>query len=208
MSGHRPPHRRGERPQGKRPSPNTPLPPHAEKRLRELESQEDPLSLAEEISKESRFSAQELTPPNRKSDARPSDQLSLAELQRLSDEQLSLQAAKEHVETTGLQRRDVIFQILKLRLKNNGLMFGEGTLEILPDGFGFSEAAAPSTSLVQTTSTFRPARFGVFACRQEPQLPVRFAPRKKTSGTLLCCEWRPSTITIRNDGTRQSSLMN
>ena len=30
-----------------------------------------------------------------------------------------------------------MFRILKERVKLNGLMFGEGTLEILPDGFGF-----------------------------------------------------------------------
>jgi len=38
---------------------------------------------------------------------------------------------------TGLKKQDLIFKILKERTKLNGLMFGEGTLEILPDGFGF-----------------------------------------------------------------------
>src|SRR5437762_1992177 len=38
---------------------------------------------------------------------------------------------------SGLKKQDLIFQILKERVKQNGLMFGEGTLEILPDGFGF-----------------------------------------------------------------------
>jgi transcription termination factor Rho len=41
------------------------------------------------------------------------------------------------VDITGLKRQDLIFRILKERTKLNGLMFGEGTLEILPDGFGF-----------------------------------------------------------------------
>ena len=40
-------------------------------------------------------------------------------------------------EITGLKKQDLIFRILKERVKLNGLMFGEGTLEILPDGFGF-----------------------------------------------------------------------
>ena len=40
-------------------------------------------------------------------------------------------------EFTGLKKQDLIFKILKERTKLNGLMFGEGTLEILPDGFGF-----------------------------------------------------------------------
>src|SRR5438128_4133151 len=37
----------------------------------------------------------------------------------------------------GLKKQDLIFRILKERVKQNGLMFGEGTLETLPDGFGF-----------------------------------------------------------------------
>ena len=36
-----------------------------------------------------------------------------------------------------MKKQDLIFKILKERVKLNGLMFGEGTLEILPDGFGF-----------------------------------------------------------------------
>ncbi|HQR43453.1 MAG TPA: transcription termination factor Rho [Gemmatales bacterium] len=40
-------------------------------------------------------------------------------------------------EYTGMKKQDLIFKILKERVKQNGLMYGEGTLEILPDGFGF-----------------------------------------------------------------------
>ncbi len=52
--------------------------------------------------------------------------------------QLIEQARKENLEEiTGIKKQDLIFKILKERVKLNGLMFGEGTLEILPDGFGF-----------------------------------------------------------------------
>ena len=37
----------------------------------------------------------------------------------------------------GIKKQDLIFRILKERVKLNGLMYGEGTLEVLPDGFGF-----------------------------------------------------------------------
>ncbi len=37
----------------------------------------------------------------------------------------------------GQKKQDLIFQILRSRIRQNGLMFGEGVLEILPDGFGF-----------------------------------------------------------------------
>src|SRR3989337_1311010 len=50
----------------------------------------------------------------------------------------SEQAWRENLaEISGVKKQDLIFRILKERVKLNGLMFGEGTLEILPDGFGF-----------------------------------------------------------------------
>lgn len=62
----------------------------------------------------------------------------IAELQRMTMQQLLATARKEGlVDYTGLKKQDLIFKILKERTKLNGLMFGEGTLEILPDGFGF-----------------------------------------------------------------------
>ncbi len=37
----------------------------------------------------------------------------------------------------GLKKQDLIFKILQAQAEKNGLVFGEGVLEILPDGFGF-----------------------------------------------------------------------
>ncbi|MEX0819980.1 MAG: transcription termination factor Rho, partial [Pirellulaceae bacterium] len=62
----------------------------------------------------------------------------IAELQRLSMADLIEEARKENVkDVAGMKKQDLIFRILKERVKMNGLMYGEGTLEILPDGFGF-----------------------------------------------------------------------
>jgi transcription termination factor Rho len=62
----------------------------------------------------------------------------ITELQQMTMQQL-LKTAKEEglTDFVGLKKQDLIFKILKERVKQNGLMFGEGTLEILPDGFGF-----------------------------------------------------------------------
>src|SRR5262249_434610 len=65
-------------------------------------------------------------------------EIHIAELQRMTMQQLLAQARKEGLtDYTGLKKQDLIFKILKERTKLNGLMFGDGTLEILPDGFGF-----------------------------------------------------------------------
>ena len=62
----------------------------------------------------------------------------IAALQRMTMKELLDLARTERIsEYTGLKKQDLIFRILKERTKMNGLMFGEGTLEILPDGFGF-----------------------------------------------------------------------
>jgi len=64
--------------------------------------------------------------------------INVAALQRMTMKELIDLAKEEQVlEIAGLKKQDLIFRILKERTKMNGLMFGEGTLEILPDGFGF-----------------------------------------------------------------------
>jgi transcription termination factor Rho len=65
-------------------------------------------------------------------------EIHLTELQRMTMPQLIAAARTEGIaEYTGLKKQDLIFKILKERVKHNGLMYGEGTLEVLPDGFGF-----------------------------------------------------------------------
>src|SRR5437868_3558995 len=64
----------------------------------------------------------------------------ITELQHMTMVQLQKLAKDEELpreEWVGLKKQDLIFKILKERVKQNGLMFGEGTLEVLPDGFGF-----------------------------------------------------------------------
>lgn len=38
---------------------------------------------------------------------------------------------------SGLKKQDLIFKLLQAQTEKDGLIFGEGVLEILPDGFGF-----------------------------------------------------------------------
>ena len=62
----------------------------------------------------------------------------IADLQRLSMKELVALAKETKIpDFSVLKKQDLIFKILKERTKNAGLMFGDGTLEVLPDGFGF-----------------------------------------------------------------------
>ena len=65
-------------------------------------------------------------------------ELHLTELQQMTVAELHEVAKKESLsDYTGLKKQELIFKILKQRIQQDGLMYGEGVLEILPDGFGF-----------------------------------------------------------------------
>src|SRR5262245_14434398 len=99
---------------------------------RQIEAEGEPISLAEEIAEEAGSGEVAHEKLDGKGD------IHIAELQKLTMPQLIEEARKENLpEIAGIKRQDLIFKLLKERVKMNGLMFGEGTLEILPDGFGF-----------------------------------------------------------------------
>lgn len=64
--------------------------------------------------------------------------LYIKDLQQMDVSALHKIAQDEGIQDyVGLKKQDLIFQILRSRVRQNGMMFGEGVLEILPDGFGF-----------------------------------------------------------------------
>lgn len=70
-----------------------------------------------------------------KSGEKPMDVVSL---KKMKISELQKMAHKFKIENVaGLKRQDLIFKILQGQAQQSGLMFGEGVLEILEDGFGF-----------------------------------------------------------------------
>ncbi len=63
---------------------------------------------------------------------------------KLKDKKIDelMQMAKEFKidGAAGMRKQELIFALLQAQIEKNGLIFGEGTLEILPDGFGFLRA--------------------------------------------------------------------
>ena len=99
------------------------------------DSEDKPLSIAEEIATEVDADDIEV---RKRYDLLKQNDTKIAELQKLSmGELIELARSEKIAEIAGDKKHDLIFKILKERVKLNGLMFGEGTLEILPDGFGF-----------------------------------------------------------------------
>ncbi|HEX7088131.1 MAG TPA: transcription termination factor Rho [Vicinamibacterales bacterium] len=60
-------------------------------------------------------------------------EMSVTELTRIA-KQLDVPGA------TGMRKQELIFEILRARAEKSGLIFSEGVLEVLPDGFGFLRA--------------------------------------------------------------------
>ncbi len=73
------------------------------------------------------------------------DTITIGVLQKMTVEELAPVADKEGLsEFHNLPKQDLIFKILKARAAKQGLMIGEGTIEIMQDGFGFLRAPEQS----------------------------------------------------------------
>jgi len=67
--------------------------------------------------------------------------MNIVELKDKKISELTLLAKEFKIEgAAGMRKQDLIFALLQAEIEKTGLIFGEGTLEILPDGFGFLRA--------------------------------------------------------------------
>jgi transcription termination factor Rho len=72
------------------------------------------------------------------SEQTPSTSLNIAKLQSLSMPELNQMARELGVENFGTMRKhEVIFHVLQKNAELAGVLFSEGVLEVLPEGFGF-----------------------------------------------------------------------
>jgi len=69
------------------------------------------------------------------------ESLNIQELKEMSIQTLNRISKTLEIEgATGMRKQELIFQILKAQTERSGLIFSEGVLETLPDGFGFLRA--------------------------------------------------------------------
>ncbi len=67
--------------------------------------------------------------------------MNLAELKQKKINELTQMAKEFNIEgASGMRKQELIFALLQAQTEKNGLIYGEGVLEILPDGFGFLRA--------------------------------------------------------------------
>ena len=66
------------------------------------------------------------------------DLLDIADLKEMNISKLTQIAKELEVPgATGMRKQELIFKILQAQTEKSGLIFSEGVLETLPDGFGF-----------------------------------------------------------------------
>jgi len=110
-----------------------PLDAEVAAKLKEIESAGEPMSIAEAISRERKPATE--SPGNSVFEG---EVINVTDLQKMSVEELTEQALTEGIsDAKELGKRDLITRMLKERVKARGIMCGQGTLQILPDGFGF-----------------------------------------------------------------------
>ena len=64
--------------------------------------------------------------------------MNIVELKAMKIEELAKLAKKFKIDGAGgLRKQELIFLLLQAQIEKDGMIFGEGALEILPDGFGF-----------------------------------------------------------------------
>ncbi len=67
--------------------------------------------------------------------------MKIVELKDKKISELTQMAKGYHIDgAAGMRKQELIFALLQAEIEKDGLIFGEGTLEILPDGFGFLRA--------------------------------------------------------------------
>jgi len=88
--------------------------------------------------------------------------LELSELEKKSLEELEEIAGTLGIENGSAKRQDLVFSILKAFAERNGLIFDQGVLDMLPDGWGFMRHSnfAPSPSDVYVSQS-QIKRFGL-----------------------------------------------
>ena len=105
----------------------------------------------------------------------------LAALQHMKSKELGIVAKKEKVDDWAeMPRQKLVFEILKAQANRQGLMIGEGTLEIMSDGYGFLRS--PEYSYVASADDVyvSPSQIRRFGLRKGQVIRGLIRPPKET----------------------------
>jgi transcription termination factor Rho len=128
--------------------------------------------------------------------------MNIKDLKKKKINELTKIAKELNVEgASGMRKQDLIFAILQAQTEKNGLIFGEGVLEILPDGFGFLRAPDYNYLPGPDDIYISPSQIRRFNLRTGDTVSGQIRPPKDTERY-----WKWSTMKTRKwHGIRSSS---
>lgn len=121
----------------------------------------------------------------------------LAELKQKSIADLNEVARDLKIDgAPNLRKQELIFAILQAQTANNGVVFGEGVLETLPDGFGFLRAPDSNYLPGPDDIYISPRKSGGSICAPATRSPGRSGLRRRASGISRCSRSKRSISKI------------
>ncbi len=87
---------------------------------------------------------------------------------------------------TGMRKQDLIFSILQAQTDQNGIIYGEGVLEILPDGFGFLRSPDSNYLPGPDDMYVSPSQIRRFSLKTGDTVSGQIRPPKDGERYLLC----------------------
>lgn len=107
-------------------------------------------------------------------------EIAIGDLKKMTMQELTNLAKELNVEGYGgLKKQDFIFHILQSRIEAAGSIYGEGTLEILPDGFGFLRSGDASYLPGPDDIYVSPSQIRKFALRTGDTIQGHVRPPKE-----------------------------
>ena len=97
---------------------------------------------------------------------------------------------------SGLRKSELIYKIMEAKTENDGLIFAEGVLEILEEGYGFLRSADYNYLPGPDDIYVSPSQIKRFDLRTGDMISGQVRPPKETSGILRCSRSKRSISRI------------
>ncbi len=124
--------------------------------------------------------------------------LDIAKLKAMTISELNKVAKDLNVNgVSGLKKQDLIFKILQGQAEREGNMFGEGVLEILPDGFGFLRSPNYNYLPGPDDIYVSPSQIRRFDLRTGDTVSGQIRPPKEGERYFALLKVRPVTLKSR-----------
>jgi transcription termination factor Rho len=133
--------------------------------------------------------------------------ISLAELKEKNITDLAKIAKELNIPgASGMRKQELIFQILRAQTEKSGLIFSEGVLECLPDGFGFLRAPEYNYLPGPDDIYVSPSQIRKFDLRTGDTVSGQVRPPRTASATSRSSKSKLSTLRIpKSPATKSSS---